>query len=78
MWQNPVKEIGWFPVRIISRSGPLADLPEDLMVFHWHGDTFEIPPGAVWLAQSQACRNQAFNCKVSFVVIPLDMDEYAG
>ncbi|MGB8170793.1 MAG: type 1 glutamine amidotransferase [Chthoniobacteraceae bacterium] len=58
--QNPVKEIGWFPVRMISRAGLLADLPEQLTVFHWHGDTFEIPPGAVRLAESEACANQAF------------------
>jgi GMP synthase (glutamine-hydrolysing) len=60
VWQNAEKEIGWFPVRFVSRGGPLADLPEQLMVFHWHGDTFEIPPGAVRLAESEACANQAF------------------
>lgn len=60
VWQSAEKEIGWFPVRMISRSGPLADLPEQLTVFHWHGDTFEIPPGAARLAESDACANQAF------------------
>ena len=30
------------------------------MVFHWHGDTFSIPPGAIHLASSTACTNQAF------------------
>ncbi len=29
-------------------------------VFHWHGDTFEIPKGAKLLASSDACRNQGF------------------
>ncbi|MEE9496142.1 MAG: amidotransferase, partial [Desulfobacterales bacterium] len=29
-------------------------------VFHWHGDTFEIPKGAKLLASSEACRNQGF------------------
>ncbi len=60
VWQNPEREIGWFPVRMISRAGPLADLPEQLMVFHWHGDTFQIPPGAERLGESDACANQAF------------------
>ena len=30
------------------------------MAFHWHGDTFEIPKGAVHIASSEACTNQAF------------------
>ena len=30
------------------------------MSAHWHGDTFDLPPGAVHIAQSSACKNQAF------------------
>jgi GMP synthase (glutamine-hydrolysing) len=29
-------------------------------VFQWHGDTFDLPPGAVWLARGSSCQNQAF------------------
>ena len=29
-------------------------------MFHWHGDTFDLPPGAVRIAESAGCRNQAF------------------
>lgn len=60
VWQNPQKEIGWFPVRMLARPGPLADLPERLTVFHWHSDRFEIPAGAVRVAESDGCANQGF------------------
>ena len=35
-------------------------LPERFAALHWHGDTFAIPPGALRLASSEACANQAF------------------
>ncbi len=60
VFQNPVKEIGWFPVRMLDRSAPFAAFPERLTVMHWHGDTFTIPPGARRVAESDACANQAF------------------
>lgn len=58
--QNPVKEIGWWPVRLTSRPAALAALPESFTVFHWHGDTFTLPPGAEGFAASEACGNQGF------------------
>lgn len=58
--RNREKEIGWWPVQFTTRVGPLAEFPENLTVFHWHGDTFSIPPGAVPLATSEGCENQAF------------------
>ncbi len=60
---NPHKEIGWFPVQLTDagRESPgFADFPDCFLAFHWHGDTFSIPPGAEHLAESQACPNQAF------------------
>lgn len=61
--RNPNKEIGWFPVSLTDdakTSGPFCDLPLEFMAFHWHSDTFDIPCGAVRLAGSEACANQAF------------------
>lgn len=57
------KEIGWFPVRLTPQgdsSGPLRDFPQPFPAFHWHEETFEIPAGAVHLAETEACKNQAF------------------
>ena len=62
--RNAHTEIGWYPVQL-STSGQdsklLADFPQTLDVFHWHGDTFAIPPSAQHLATSEACSNQAFS-----------------
>ena len=60
VFQNPVKEIGWFPLCVFDRAAPLAAFPERLTVMHWHGDTFTIPEGARRVAESEACANQAF------------------
>ncbi|CAG5092392.1 Glutamine amidotransferase class-I [Thermobacillus xylanilyticus] len=61
VYRNGEKEIGWHPVRRTEARHPLlAGLPEMFWSFHWHGDTFELPEGAVHLASSSACRNQAF------------------
>jgi len=60
---NAVKEIGWAPVTFTpaAANDPLfAGLPHTEMIFHWHGETFTLPPGAELLASSDACRNQAF------------------
>jgi GMP synthase-like glutamine amidotransferase len=63
VYRNPVKEIGWFPIEFTGTglADPLcADLPSMPMVFHWHGDTFTLPRGAVHLARSAHCEQQAF------------------
>jgi GMP synthase (glutamine-hydrolysing) len=55
VWKNGQKEIGFFPI-----IGKHSLLPERFTAFHWHGDTFGIPDGAVHLASSEATTNQAF------------------
>jgi GMP synthase-like glutamine amidotransferase len=63
VYRGAHKEIGWFPIELTDR-GPVspvfAGLPRRLEVFHWHGDTFDLPSGAQRLASSAACLNQAF------------------
>jgi len=61
--RNGVKEIGWFDVSLAQagRGDALfAAFREREPVFHWHGETFDLPPGAELLASSDHCRNQAF------------------
>ncbi|QBG49280.1 amidotransferase [Verrucomicrobia bacterium S94] len=58
VYPGPRKEIGWFP---ITRSPEAPDLiPEKMTVFHWHGDTFSLPDGAIRLATSEPGINQGF------------------
>lgn len=61
--QNPYQEIGWFDVALTeegARNRFLEGLPQRFPAFHWHGDTFAIPPGSSNLIKSDACVNQAF------------------
>ena len=60
---NTVKEIGWAPVTFnqSAQTDPLFTGFHDAeMIFHWHGETFTLPPEAELLASSDACRHQAF------------------
>ena len=60
VFANAHKEIGWFPVRAMSTEADVFRFPPKTTVFHWHGETFDLPAGAVHLASSVGCRNQAF------------------
>lgn len=63
VYQGEYKEIGWFPIYKTSEAkvSPIfTPLPQQLTVFHWHGDTFDMPSGATHLAYSEGCQNQAF------------------
>ena len=63
VYSGPHTEIGWFPVELTDEaatSGLFPSAPPNPTVFHWHGDTFDLPEGAVHLARSEGCENQAF------------------
>ena len=61
VYPNRRKEIGWYPVRgIAHEEESIFRFPSSVDVFHWHGETFDLPEGAVLLAKSEACENQAF------------------
>lgn len=57
--QNRFREIGWFPLTEVHPA-MTALIPTKVLVMHWHGDTFSLPPGAERLASSEACPNQGF------------------
>lgn len=60
IYPNEQKEIGWWPITACTDAAPSFTFPEALTVFHWHGETFDLPAGAQLLASSEACRHQAF------------------
>jgi GMP synthase-like glutamine amidotransferase len=60
VFANRPKEIGWFPIEAVDVDSGAFRLPPRVTVFHWHGETFELPPGAIHLARSAGCENQAF------------------
>lgn len=63
VYRNAALEIGWHPVHLTDagRSDPIfAGLESPTTFFHWHGETFDLPAGAEWLAWSERCRHQAY------------------
>jgi GMP synthase (glutamine-hydrolysing) len=57
----PAGEIGFAPIEIMARDDPvLGPLAPTALVLHWHGEVFELPPNARWLARSAATEVQAF------------------
>ena len=61
--QNPVKEIGWYPIQLTDeflRASMGQGMAATFPVLHWHGDTFDIPQGALPMASSEGCHNQGF------------------
>jgi GMP synthase-like glutamine amidotransferase len=63
VYPNKQKEIGWLPIENASpfdyNKSPFS-IDGKLTVFHWHGDTFDLPEGAAHLYCSEACSNQGF------------------
>jgi GMP synthase-like glutamine amidotransferase len=61
--RNPLREIGWGQVDVERNEAAARWLGQDhdpFECFHWHGETFSIPPGATRILSSRYCANQAF------------------
>ena len=78
VYANPQKEIGWFPITgAASQDRSLFGFPASMDVFHWHGETFDLPVGATLLAQSEACRHQAFQLGSSVIGLQFHLETTA-
>jgi GMP synthase-like glutamine amidotransferase len=63
VYKNKEKEIGWMPLQLTEegkKAHVFSDITDGQNVFHWHGDTFDLPNGSVQLARTEACEQQAF------------------
>ena len=63
VYPNHQKEIGWYDVKLTEAAikHPLfKNFDAKFTVFHWHGDTFDIPEGSIHILSSDTCSNQAF------------------
>lgn len=71
VYPGPGPEVGLLPVTLTdeARADPVfAHAPPELMTLQWHGDTFDLPEGAVRLASSPAYENQAFRVERAYGV----------
>jgi GMP synthase (glutamine-hydrolysing) len=77
VYPNQYKEVGWYPVSLTEEGmkDPLfAGVPSHFDVLHWHGDTFDLPDGAIHLARSQRCEVQAFRWGYSTYAIQFHLE----
>ncbi|WP_208281223.1 glutamine amidotransferase [Massilia oculi] len=74
-----VKEIGFGPLDLTDagQASALAGLGS-APVLHWHGDQFDIPPGALRLAATSTCPNQAFAVGASVLGLQFHLEADAG
>ena len=80
VYPNAEKEIGWYPIQATNHGSAdplIGHFARNEQIFQWHGDTFDIPSGAVHLASSPGCTNQAFRYgdKVYALQFHLEVDE---
>jgi GMP synthase-like glutamine amidotransferase len=78
VYRHAEREIGWFEIEGLAAAPGEApgrlELPRRCRVFQWHGDTFELPAGAVQLARSPACEAQAFQVERHVVALQFHLE----
>jgi len=60
VYANTQKEIGFYPIEIEPQNALFSHFQRPSVVFHWHGDTFDLPQNTKPIASSKACQNQAY------------------
>ncbi len=74
IYNNQDKEIGWFPIKFTNSKDSGFELPETLTVLHWHGETFDLPEGAIHIAESEGCKNQAFQIGSNVIALQFHLE----
>ncbi|TET54150.1 MAG: type 1 glutamine amidotransferase [Actinobacteria bacterium] len=81
IYKNKYKEIGWFQVNLTQeamKSPNFSSLPNTINAFHWHGDTFDLPQGAIRMAESEGCKNQAFEYNKRVIGLQFHLESTIG
>lgn len=88
VFPNSIQEVGWHPIQMTSEAAKdphFKNFPNKIAVFHWHGDTFNLPQGAVHLAKTPRCAAQAFRwgtntyaLQFHFEVTPMMVKNWCG
>lgn len=86
VYKGPSEEIGWFDIELtgdalrdplmlaLAKHPSVGDIWRKFKVFHWHGDTFDLPIGAVHLAKSSLYENQAFKYRDNVYAIQFHIE----
>jgi len=77
VYKNREKEIGWYDIDFTSLAKEdklFSGFWDKLKVFHWHGDTFDLPLNAVHIASSEACRNQAYRYSKNVLALQFHLE----
>ena len=79
VYRGPITEIGFYHDLTISNNSKLfSGFQNPFSVFHWHGDTFDLPSGATRLASSKNYQNQAFQLPVIILKFKYKLVSNAG
>jgi GMP synthase-like glutamine amidotransferase len=78
VYAGPHKEIGWFGIEATRAPAGAFAFPRSLTVFHWHGETFDLPRSAARQARSAGCENQAFQLGPNVIGLQFHLETTAA